>query len=349
MELFNLGKVPWQESQLIYHSLAYMGRESLVLLSPASPYVCIGYHQDVIHEVDVDFCKANHIPIFRREVGGGSVFLDGDQLFFHLILRVNNPAIPSSKKAFYQKFLQPIVDLHRQIGIPAEYKPVNDIVVNHRKISGTGVGEIGESVVLVGNLILDFNYQMMSRILNVPDEKFRDKVCKSIEDNLTTIRREIGDQTGTKWDEATLNALMSKEFERLFGSFDLGIKDDEILSKMEKLAAHMLNDNWLYRKGKPVSRRSVKIRSGVEVKHQMHKASGGLIRADFEIYDGQLSRVDISGDFFCYPEDSINQLEEMLEGTSTSEIQQVLTQFCNRQDIEIPGIDLNDWMKVLSI
>jgi hypothetical protein len=39
----------------------------------------------------------------------------------------------------------------------------------------------------------------------------------------------------------------------------------------------------------------------------------------------------------------------MLEGTSTSEIRQVLTQFCNRQDIEIPGIDLDDWIKVLSL
>lgn len=349
MELYNLGKVPWQESQLIYHALACMGRESLVLLSPASPYVCIGYHQDVTREVDIDFCRANYIPIFRREVGGGAVFLDGDQLFFHLILRAHNPAIPSSKKAFYQKFLQPIVDLHRQIGIPAEYKPVNDIVVNNRKISGTGVGEIGKCVVLVGNLILDFNYQMMSRILKVPDEKFRDKVRKTIEDNLTTIRREIGDQTGTRWGEANLNALMCEEFGKLFGSFDSGVKDDELVAMMEKLGAQMINDAWLYRKGKPVSRRSVKIRSGVEVKHQMHKAPGGLIRADFEIWDDQLSRVSISGDFFCFPEDSIDQLESMLEGTSTAEIQQVLTKFCNRQDIEIPGIDLDDWIKVLSI
>jgi lipoate-protein ligase A len=349
MELYNLGKVPWQESQLIYHALAYMGREGLVLVSPASPYVCIGYHQDVTHEVDVDFCRANHIPIFRRKVGGGSVFLDGDQLFFHLILKAGNPAIPPSKKAFYQKFLQPIVDLHRQIGIPAEYKPVNDIVVNHRKISGTGVGEIGGCIVLVGNLILDFNYQMMSRILNVPDEKFRDKVRKTIEDNLTTIRRELEDHTGTKWDEATLNALIPKTFKKLFGSFDSVGKDDALVSQMEKLGTHMLSDAWLYRKSKPVSRRSVKIRSGVEVKHQRHKASGGLIRADFEIQNGRLSRVDISGDFFCYPEDSIHQLERMLEGTGTADIQQVLTSFCSRQDIEIPGIDLSDWIRVLSI
>jgi lipoate-protein ligase A len=349
MKLYNLGKVPWQETQLIYHALADLGRESLVLVSPASPYVCIGYHQNVTHEVDTDFCRENNIPIFRRKVGGGAVYLDGDQLFFHLILRRKNPAIPPSKNAFYQKFLQPIVNIHHRIGIPAEYKPVNDIIVNNRKISGTGVGEIGECIVFVGNLILDFNYEMMSRILKVPDEKFRDKVRKTIEDNLTTIQREqIDDQESGRWDELKLNALLADEFGKLLGLLDPCAKDDLLISKMAELGSQMNADAWLYRKGKPVSLRSVKIRSGVEVAHRMHKSPGGLIRTDFEVREGKLSSVSISGDFFCYPKDSITQLESMLEGTSTAEIQKVLKEFYSRQDIETPGVDLQDWMKVLS-
>ena len=349
MKLYSLGKAPWQETQLIYHSLADLGRESLVLVSPDSPYVCIGYHQDVSHEVDTDFCSENNIPIFRRKVGGGAVYLDWDQLFFHLILGRKNPAIPPSKNAFYQKFLQPIVNIHHRIGIPAEYKPVNDIIVSNRKISGTGVGEIGECIVFVGNLILDFNYEMMSRILKVPDEKFRDKVRKTIEDNLTTIQRELEDVNESgRWDESQLNALLAEEFGKLLGSFDPGAKDDALISKMAELDSKMNNDDWLYRKGKPVSKRSVKIRSGVEVAHRMHKSPGGLIRADFEVRDGQLSNVSISGDFFCYPKDSISRLESMLEGAATAEIQNVLKKFYSWPDIETPGVDLQDWIKVLS-
>ena len=349
MELYNLGKVPWQETQLIYHALAELGRESLVLVSPASPYVCIGYHQDVTHEVDTDFCKQNHIPIFRRKVGGGAVYLDGDQLFFHLILSRKNPAIPLSKNAFYQKFLQPIVNIHHRIGIPAEYKPVNDIIVNSRKISGTGVGEIGECIVFVGNLIIDFNYKMMSSILKVPDEKFRDKIRKTIEDNMTTIQREWGDNKESEhWDESKLNTLMAEEFGKLLGSLKPSTKDEALISKMTEMDSQMNTDTWLYRKGKPAAMRSVKIRSGVEVAHRMHKAPGGLIRADFEVRDGQLSGVSISGDFFCYPKGAITRLESMLEGTSTVETQKVLEKFCSQQDIEIPGVDLQDWIKVLS-
>jgi lipoate-protein ligase A len=348
MKLYNLGRVPWQETQLIYHALADLGRESLVFVSPASPYVCIGYHQDVNHEVDVDFCKQNHIPIFRRNIGGGAVFLDGDQLFFHLILRENNPLIPRSKNSFYQKFLQPIINVHHRIGILAEYKPVNDIIVNAKKISGTGVGEIGDCIVFVGNLILDFNYEMMSRVLNVPDEKFRDKVRKTIEDNLTTIRRELNDKGIAKWDEVKLNGLMKAEFEKLLGRLDPAEKDEVLIRRMNELKIKMIDDAWLYQQERSISKKAVKIRSGVEVKHRMHKAPGGLIRADFEVREGKLSGASISGDFFCYPDDAIARLESMLDGIETTDIPNVLAEFCNHPEIEIPGVVLDDWIKVFT-
>ena len=50
MKLYRLGTVSWQDSQLLYHALPRLGREGLNLLSPGSPYVCIGYHQDVEQE-----------------------------------------------------------------------------------------------------------------------------------------------------------------------------------------------------------------------------------------------------------------------------------------------------------
>jgi hypothetical protein len=81
----------------------------------------------------------------------------------------------------------------------------------------------------------------------------------------------------------------------------------------------------------------------------MHKATGGLIRADFEMRDGILSHISISGDFFCYPEDAIAQLESLLEGTAAADVHKVLTDFCSHRDVEIPGVEFNDWMKVLNV
>ena len=78
MKLYKLGKIPREESQLIYHALGYIDQEALALVSPASPYVCIGYNQDAEQEVGLEYCEENNIPVLRREVGDGAVYLDGN-------------------------------------------------------------------------------------------------------------------------------------------------------------------------------------------------------------------------------------------------------------------------------
>ena len=347
MKLYNLGKVPWHESQLIYHALAHLGREALSLVSPAEPYVCIGFHQDVEQEVDLEFCRANNIPVIRREVGGGAVYLDGNQLFYQLILHKDDPMVPARKEAFYRKFLQPVIKVYRRIGIPAEYKPINDLIAGSRKISGTGAGEMGDCVVFVGNLIVDFNYEMMVRVLKVPDEKFRDKIHKTLHDNLSTICRELGEERASEWDEASLNRLLVEEFEKMLGTMEPGFKDEALKVKMNELQTEMLSDEWLYQKGRRKHGRDVKIRAGVNVVHKIHKAEGGLIRADFEVREGNFGNVRLSGDFFCYPEGAIERLESRLEGQRTDEIFVLLQQFYSGEDVETPGVQIKDWLKVL--
>jgi len=349
MNLYSPGKVPWQQSQLIYHALAQMGREALVLASPATPYVCIGFHQDLEQEVDLFYCRSNRIPLFRRDVGGGAVYLDDDQLFFQLVLHRNNPIIPPTKEEFYRKFLQPVINVYRRLGIKAVYKPINDVTAGNRKISGSGVGEIGPCIVFVGNLILDFNYEMMARVLKVPDEKFRDKVHKTLVDNLSTIRRELGDEAFARWDKAALNAMLAEEFAKLVGPLQLREPDEIMLAKMHELRGHMLSEAWLMQKGKRSSQRDVKIRAGVHVLQKMHKAPGGLIRSLVTVQDGRFTGVSISGDFFCYPPQAIHQFESALLAKKTSDVASVLEDFYAEGKIETPGIAPDDWLKALTV
>jgi lipoate-protein ligase A len=348
MRLYNLGKVPWQESQLIYHALAELGWEALSLVSPATSYVCIGFHQDVEQEVDLSYCHAKSIPIFRRDVGGGAVFLDGNQLFFQLILHKDHPEIPKNKGFFYRKFLQPVINVYRRIGIPAAYKPVNDVLAGTKKISGTGVGEIGECIVFVGNLILDFNYEEMSKVLNVPDEKFRDKLHKTLKENLTTILRELGERETSRWDEPTLNALMAEEFQKILGPMTPYEKDSLLQGKIDELGARLMSEEWLFQRRKPVPGREVKIRAGLNVIRKAHKAPGGLIRADYEVKEGRIKEVSVSGDFFCFPRTGIRELEERLEDQPVDRMASLLKAFYSEDRVETPGITVQDWLRLFN-
>jgi lipoate-protein ligase A len=345
MHLNRLETVTWQDSQLLYHAQPRLDREGLNLLSPATPYVCIGRFQDVEQEVDVAFCQEQSIPIFRREVGGGAVFLDGEQLFYQLIIHRDNPLVPAGKDAFYRTFLQAPIAAYQALGIPAQYKPVNDIIANGRKISGNGVGEIGDYIIFVGNLIVDFDYEMMSRVLRVPDEKFRDKVYKTLRENLSTVRRELGSTPPTDelWD------LLAESFAEVLGPMELTTTiDDAWRAQTNALASRLLSNDWLYQKGRKRDDHAVKIRAGVEVKQTMHKAPGGLLRATTELRDEAIAHIALSGDFFFYPEEKLKALESALEGTPVEDVERAVARFYEEHDIESPGVTPADVAQLLA-
>lgn len=343
VQLYDLGDVPWLESQLIYHALPRLGREGLIILAPASPYVCIGYHQDLAAEVDVPFCQAHGIPVFRREVGGGAVYLDGDQLFYQLVLHRDHPLVPRSKAEFYQRFLAPVVATYQAIGIPAQYRPVNDIAVHDRKISGTGVGEIEDFVVLVGNLILDFNYEMMACVLKVPDEKFRNKVYKTMQDNLTTIQRELGQVPPVE----KLEAVLIADYRELLGPLPAGQVDEALRAEVARLSETFLSETWLFRRGRRQAEREVTVGAGVEVRERLHKAPGGLVRAITATRDGVILSVSFSGDFYFYPAGQLADLECALAGVARGQAEETIARFYRENGVESPGLTPADLAQVL--
>lgn len=338
MDYYYLGQVSWENSQALYHAAAYLGREALFILSPATPYVCLGYHQDARQEIDVDFARKMNIPVFRREVGGGAVYLDSGQLFYQLVLRKDRPDVPADKSEFYRKFLEPVVQTYREFGVAAEFKPVNDILANGRKISGNGAAEIEGMAILVGNFILDFNFELMSRVLKVPDEKFRDKVFKTLSDNLTTLKRETGKVPAS----ADLAEALRQHYESLLGPFEMKTTVDEaLLAKARERFALMNTPEWLFcndlHRAQAIQ---VKIREGVCVLQKLVKLPGGLVRITATSQDGALSDVHISGDFFIYPQGVLRQLEEALEGVplNVEDLAVVIQDFYAYHQVLILGI-----------
>jgi len=345
MKLYNLGHVPWLDSQLLYHALPRLGMEGLVLLAPAEPYLCIGRHQDVDQDIDLDYCRANDIPVFRREVGGGGVYLDGQQLFFQIVLHKDHLQAQGSKADLYRRMLEPVAKTYSDLGVPAVYKPVNDVITTDgRKISGTGAAEIADHLVLVGNVIMDFDYETMVRVLKVPDEKFRDKIYKTMRENLTTLKRETGRLPLLE----EITSVLASRFEEVLGPLEPADLPPVVYDKARELETLLNSDEWLHKRGKRVPDRDVKIATGVNVLQRLHKAPGGLIRATFEVKNGQLTWVSLSGDFFFYPAEKLEVLEAAMAGVALKEVEQTIAAFYMAEGIESPGVTPADLAHVLS-
>jgi len=341
MFLFDLGKLPEQQSMLIFHALARMGIEALVIVSPQNPLVSIGYFQDAQQEVDLKYCKEVGIPFMRREVGGGATYLDENQIFYQLIWKKNNPKFPKAIHEIFPWFSEAPVETYRVFGIPAEYRAVNDIVTKGgKKIAGEGGGNIGECMVFVGGVLLDFNYQVMSKILKVPDEKFRDKVFKTMEENLTTIKRELGNIPARE----EVVTVLKEKFEKRIGKFESVPLNSEVFEKMRELEKWMTSDEFLNKKT-PKIPKGVKIKEGLEILYGIYKARGGLIRTAEEISEKRLEEITISGDFIFFPKEDLKGLEGALEKIPLDKnriIEKVET-FYEEKEIESPGVESRDF------
>ena len=344
MQLFHLKYVDWLDSQLIYHSQPRVGVEGINILAPSSPYVCIGYHQNMEQEVDLAYCKENNIPVFRREVGGGAVFLDGDQVFFQIVLHKDNPLVQGGKSDLYRRMLEPVAKTYQDLGIPAIYRPVNDVVTTEgRKISGTGAAEIADHIIIVGNLIADFNYEVMTRVLRVPDEKFRDKVFKSMTENLTTIKRETGSMP--TWDE--MADPLIHNFEQVMGKLTPAELPQKVRDQAEVLKKEFLSDTWLFTEKKGRKTAGTKIATGVNIVQKVFKAPGGLLKAVYELKDDRIFDLSLSGDFFCYPREAVSDLEVALEGAKLADLGRLIETFYQDNIVESPGVTPSDWNTLL--
>lgn len=341
MFLFDLGKLPGQQSMLIFHTLARMGIEALVIVSPETPLVSIGYFQDAEQEVDLYYCKNAGIPLMRREVGGGATYLDEKQIFYQLIWRRDNPKFPKVIQDIYPWFSEAPVETYRTLGIKAEYRVVNDIVTKEgKKIAGEGGGDIGDCLVFVGGILLDFDYKTMSKILRVPDEKFRDKVFKTMEENLTTMKGELGRIPLRN----EIVSVLKEKFEKRLGKLERVSLNSEILKKATQLEQWMTSDEFLYKKT-PKIPKGVKIKEGFEILYGIHKAKGGLIRATEEISESRIEDIVISGDFTFFPKEELSELEKSLEKVSLKEshIIEKLETFYEKKGIESPGVESKDF------
>lgn len=343
IRLLDLGTVPAVRSQTCYHAVAHAMTEAtpdtIILVSPAEPYVCVGFHQDPDTEVDRDYCRERGLPVYRREVGGGAVYLDRGQVFVQWIFQ---PAsLPADVAERFRVYVETLVRTYRAVGIEAEYRPVNDIHVRGRKIGGTGAAGIGRAEVVVGSFMFDFDKATMARVLKVSSEKMRDKVFQSLQDYMTTI----GDELAAPPSRERVAAIYVEECARALGA---GLVPGEWTeaeeAKARELDALFVTPGWLGEKG-AARRPGVKIHEDVHVHEAAFKAPGGLVRVTARLRAGRIDDVSFSGDFTVLPREAVAEVEAALRGApaEAGAVLEAARAVYGARAVQSPGITPDDW------
>ena len=133
----------------------------------------------------------------------------------------------------------------RRLGLDAEFKPINDILVNGKKISGNAQTRRFGGILQHGTLLCDVNPHLMFSLLKVPSEKIRDKLIAGVEERVTSIRREIGAVNK----DAVIQAMVAGFAEVLDIHLSPGTVSDEELALAERVKAERYaNPIWNFKR-----------------------------------------------------------------------------------------------------
>jgi len=151
------------------------------------PAISIGYFQSLNEEVDLDACKSLGVEFVRRITGGGAVFHD-KELTYSIIISESNPKVPKNILESYRRICGAVIKGLKHLWIESKYSPINDIIVNNKKISGSAQTRKSKTVLQHGTVLMDVDIDKMFKLLKVPNEKIKDKLIADVKQRVTSIK-----------------------------------------------------------------------------------------------------------------------------------------------------------------
>jgi lipoate-protein ligase A len=199
------------------------------------PCVSIGYFQSMEEEVDVIKCSSMGVDVVRRITGGGAVLHE-----FELTYTLITKKYPANILESYELICEPVVLCLNRLGYSAKYVPLNDIVVDNKKVSGNAQTRKNNTLLQHGTILLAVDIERMFSMLKVPSEKIKDKMIKDVKARVTGINR--------SFEEVAIN--LKESFAEIFGA---QIIKDTLSSKekedIEKLVIEKYSSRqWNWRK-----------------------------------------------------------------------------------------------------
>jgi len=310
--------------------------DTIRFLQFSPPAVLVGYHQAVDLEVRTSYTDTEGIDVNRRLTGGGAIFFDHTQLGWEVI--ASKEGLPGGALALNERMCRGLVEALSILGVEATFRPVNDVEVDGRKISGTGGTESEGALLFQGTLLVDFDVETMVRALRIPTEKLRDKEIDSIRDRVTCLKWVLGEAPPL----ARIKEAVAEGFRRVLDiELETGDLSEWERTYLDDHVASFREDPWVHRVRRPVN--------NDRMLYSVHKAPGGLIRTSLLLDDRRsiIKYVLITGDFFAFPDTTILDLEAALKNCPVVRMEERIRSFFTERDPDMPGVTADDLVKAV--
>ena len=204
------------------------GGEALRFWESSQLFVVLGRMGKIEEEVCVDQIKKDGVPVLRRFSGGGTVLQGRGCLNFSFVLsKEGKPPLDDLRKS-YQIILGPVIDILKELGVRAVFKPISDLALvdGEKKFSGNAQRRVRKFILHHGTILYDFNIFLMGRYLKMPKSIPDYRGRRSHEDFVSNIPI-----SPDRFKEALKNYFSLKEVERMLSERERQMLHDFSLEK----------------------------------------------------------------------------------------------------------------------
>ena len=312
--------------------------------------ITIGVNEDPEQALDLEFCRENNVSFRRRPNGGGPVYAGAGSAFLVFFLPTSHPEVPETTTEAFPKVLTAFAEtLAERYGFPAEYRPLNDVQVEGRKLVPTSLKiEDGVMTFRIVINVKPIDTELAGKIMPMAPEKVKDKELKDMTSRFTCLEREAGKAIDT----AELEAMVREATAHAFGETDLTIGSviDAERGYADEFRAEYESEAWLFAKSEK-TRFAGLLQDGDTIGRGRAKAVGGLIWATLVLRNGKVLKAIINGDWHPRPLDSVTWLEDSLTGCTadTDRLLKCASDFLARDDVEFAGVTADDLAAAMNI
>lgn len=248
----------------------HLAADDYFFMWQVEPTVIFGRNQLIDTEVDVEYCRANSIQIYRRKSGGGCVYADRDNLMLSYVTPASNVNLT------FNRYMLMVEHLLQKLGIDAKTTGRNDILVDGKKVSGNAFYHLPGRSIVHGTMLYDTDLERMVRSTTPSDAKLKSKGVESVRQHVTTLNKYL-DITIEEFKKFVRTNLCDGEV----------VLDDCAVEAIKEIEQGYLTDEFIY--GRNPAYTSV-------VKKRIEGV--GEIEARMELRDGVLRKINLAGDFF---------------------------------------------------
>jgi len=158
-----------------YAGIAAARRDHLlpaVVWGRVGAHICLGQSQGMCALAD-----ALDVPVLRRPLGGGAVWVDEMQLSYALVAPLES--VPRRHADWYEWALAPAIATFRSFGLAVE-RDAEDLWVAGRKIAGSGAATIGRSAVVASSFLLRFPRERFAGAVAAASQAFRSRLLEAL-------------------------------------------------------------------------------------------------------------------------------------------------------------------------